>query len=102
MELPPALRYMRPITFGLWLAVFAVHVYAAATSSAGFSWLVLLMTTLLFAGVHAQFWLEESEQGRKVREGFERMRGQIYEDDASQQPSLCVSTAPASKFLQVF
>lgn len=87
VELPPILRYMRPITFGLWLFVFAIEVHSAATTSAGINWAFLIMTTLLFAGVHAQFWLDESDQGRRAREGFERMRGQIYEDDDTGLPN---------------
>ena len=86
VEMPPLLRHVRPITFGLWLIVFAIQIHAA-TTTAGMNWIILLMSTALFAGVHIQFWLEESDQGRRVREGFERMRGQIYEDDETGLPN---------------
>lgn len=78
---------MRPVTFALWLVVFAIQVHAAATTSTGINWILLTMTTMLFAGVHAQFWLDESDQGRRAREGFEKMRGQIYEDDDTGLPN---------------
>ena len=78
---------MRPITFALWLGVFGIQLQGAATGSGGIGWLTLAMTTVLFAGVHAQFWLDESEQGRRVHDGFERMRGQIYEDDETGLPN---------------
>ncbi len=87
VALPPILRFMRPVTFGLWLVVFAIQMHSAATTSEGINWVLLVLTTLLFAGVHAQFWLDESDQGRRAREGFERMRGQIYEDDDTGLPN---------------
>jgi GGDEF domain-containing protein len=87
VSLPPLIRFMRPVTFGLWLAVFGLQMYGVASGSAGINWLVLTMSTALFAGVHTQFWLDESEQGRRIRDGFERMRGQIYEDEETGMPN---------------
>jgi PleD family two-component response regulator len=43
--------------------------------------------TLLFVGVHAQFWYEESEQGQRFRRTIERMRGRIYEDEVTGLPN---------------
>ena len=56
-------------------------------SGGGSNFLVIGLSTLLFAGVHVQFWYEESEQGRRFHRALDRMRGRIYEDDATGLPN---------------
>ncbi len=80
---PTVMRFLRPATFGLWLIIFSVQLTAIVTTGAGGNWLVLLLSTALFAGVHIQFWYEESDRGRRVHHAIERMRGRLYEDEAT-------------------
>jgi GGDEF domain-containing protein len=51
------------------------------------SWLVALLSAVLFVAVHFQFWYEESEQGRRLHHAIERMRGRIYEDNSTGLPN---------------
>lgn len=87
VELPAFLRFMRPVTFGLWILIFAVQVQQVSASQSEANWFVLFLSTLLFGGVHVQFWYEESEQGRRFHRTLDRMRGQIYEDDSTGLPN---------------
>lgn len=87
VETSPLLRFLRPATFALWFIVFALELIGVVTTGEMGSWLVLVLSTALLAGVHVQFWYEESEQGRKVHHALERMRGRMYEDDATGLPN---------------
>ena len=87
VELPALLRFMRPVTFGLWVLIFTIQVQQAVSTHSEMNWLVLLLSTVLFGGVHIQFWYEESEQGRRFHRTLDRMRGQIYEDDTTGLPN---------------
>ncbi len=83
VQTPTVMRFLRPATFSLWLIIFSVQLTAIVTTGASGNWLVLLLSTALFAGVHIQFWYEESDQGRRVHHTIERMRGRLYEDEAT-------------------
>lgn len=87
VETPPIMRLMRPATFVVWVVVFCVEAQAIVAAQAGANMLVLALSTILFVGVHVQFWYEESEQGRRFHRGVERMRGRIYEDDDTGLPN---------------
>lgn len=87
VESPPLLRIMRPLSFALWLVIFCAQAVTVATTGESASWLLLALSTLLFAGVHAQYWYEDSEQGRRFHHAVERMRGRIYEDDQTGLPN---------------
>jgi GGDEF domain-containing protein len=87
VETPPIMRLLRPATFLIWLLVFCVEAQTVISAHGGANILVLVLSTLLFAGVHLQFWYEESEQGRRFHHSVERMRGRIYEDDATGLPN---------------
>jgi GGDEF domain-containing protein len=87
VEKPSALRILRPATFALWLLIFCVEAVNLVTAGGSAHWLVLGLSTLLFAGVHVQFWYEESEQGRRFHRTIERMRGRIYEDELTGLPN---------------
>ncbi len=88
VEIPPALRILRPATFALWLLIFCIEaVNLVVTSGGNAHWLILALSTLLFVGVHVQFWYEESEQGRRFHRTIERMRGRIYEDELTGLPN---------------
>lgn len=87
VEKPSALRILRPVTFALWLLVFCIEGMNLVTAGGNAHWLVLGLSTLLFAGVHVQFWYEESEQGRRFHRTIERMRGRIYEDELTGLPN---------------
>lgn len=87
VETPPLLRVMRPATFALWFILFTVQAIAVVGVGEGGNWVLLLLSTSLFAGVHVQFWYEESEQGRRVHRALERMRGTVYEDEATGLPN---------------
>ncbi len=84
---PPIFRIMRPLSFGLWLVIFCVQVQAVVSGGESVSWLLLGLSTALFAGVHLQYWYEDSEQGRRFHHAVERMRGRIYEDDQTGLPN---------------
>src|SRR5690606_32447972 len=83
VETPALLRMLRPLTLGLWLMIFCVEAMNVITTGSGMHWLVVSLSTLLFGGVHIQFWYEESEQGRRFHRTIERMRGRIYEDEVT-------------------
>lgn len=87
VELPPFVRLMRPVVFGLWLVIFGVQAHQVITGAEEVNWVILVLATALFAGVHLQFWYEESEQGRRLHRALEQMRGHIYEDDNTGLPN---------------
>ncbi|MCC7363408.1 MAG: diguanylate cyclase [Dehalococcoidia bacterium] len=87
VEAPPIMRVIRPATFALWIVLFSAQAVTIVTTGEGGSWLVVLLSTALFAGVHVQFWYEESDQGQKVHRGIERMRGRMYEDESTGLPN---------------
>lgn len=87
VETPPILRILRPGTFALWFIIFCAQLLATVTAGQGLNWVVLVLSTALFAGVHVQFWYEESEQGRRFHHAIERMRGRIYEDESTGLPN---------------
>lgn len=86
VETPMILRILRPATFALWFIIFCAQAITVASGEEA-HWLVLGLSTALFIGVHVQFWYEESEQGRRVHHALERMRGRMYEDDATGLPN---------------
>ncbi len=87
VETPPLLRALRPGTFALWFVLFVVQAMVIVSGGEGTNWVVLIMSTILFACVHVQFWYEESEQGRRFHRAVERMRGRVYEDDTTGLPN---------------
>ena len=87
VETPPIMRLMRPATLVVWLVIFCIEAQAIVAARAGANVLVLALSTVLFVGVHVQFWYEESEQGRRFHRTVERMRGRIYEDDDTGMPN---------------
>lgn len=87
VETPPLLRVLRPASFALLFIIFCAQVVAMATTGDLTGWPVLLLSTLLFAGVHLQFWYEESEQGRRFHHSLERLRGRQYEDEFTGLPN---------------
>lgn len=87
VEAPALMRILRPTTLALWLMIFCVEAMNVMTAGGSAHWLVLGMSTVLFVGVHIQFWYEESEQGRRFHRTIDRMRGRIYEDDVTGLPN---------------
>jgi len=87
VQAAPLIRALRPATFALWFVIISVQVVALVATGERSNLLVTLVSTALFAAVHIQFWWEESEQGRRVARSVERMRGRIYEDDATGLPN---------------
>ena len=87
VETPPLLRFIRPTALAVWVLVFCVQALTLVSTGSGANWMVIVLSTALFAGVHAQFWYEESEQGRRFHRTMERMRGRIYEDDDTGLPN---------------
>lgn len=87
VETSPILRFIRPTALVVWVLVFCVQAQTLVSTGSGANWMVMLLSTLLFAGVHVQFWYEESEQGRRFHRTMERMRGRIYEDDDTGLPN---------------
>lgn len=87
VETAPLLRFLRPASFALWFLVFSVQIVMLVSDSSQSLWLALVLSTALFAGVHIQFWYEESEQGRRLHYLLERMRGRIYEDELTGLPN---------------
>jgi len=81
------LRMMRPATFALWLIIFCVEVQTIVSTGSQVNYIVVALSTALFAGVHVQFWYEESEQGRRFHRALDRMRGRIYEDESTGLPN---------------
>ncbi|MEP6871242.1 MAG: GGDEF domain-containing protein [Anaerolineaceae bacterium] len=87
VETSPILRIIRPTALAVWVLVFCVQAQTVVTTGSSRNWMVMVLSTALFAGVHAQFWYEESEQGRRFHRAMERMRGRIYEDDDTGLPN---------------
>ena len=87
VEAAPIIKVMRPATFALFFIMAAAQAISIVTTGEGGSWLILVLSTGLFAAVHLQFWFEESEQGRKVQVALDRVRGKIYEDDSTGLPN---------------
>jgi GGDEF domain-containing protein len=87
VETPLLVRLLRPASFAVWLLVFCVQAQTVIARGGGTNWFVLGFTTLLFAGVHLQFWYEESEQGRRFHRALDRLRGRIYEDEVTSLPN---------------
>ena len=48
-------RMIRPVTFALWIIIFCVEALTIVSGN-GSNFLVIGLSTLLFAGVHVQFW----------------------------------------------
>ena len=65
VETSPILRFIRPTALVVWVLVFCVQAQTLVSTGSGANWMVMLLSTLLFAAVHVQFWYEESEQGRR-------------------------------------
>lgn len=84
---PPILRVLRPATFAIWFIIFVASLQTVVVTGDISNILVLILATFLFAGVHVQFWYEESDRGRRVHHAIERMRGRIYEDDLTSLPN---------------
>lgn len=87
VETPTIMRLLRPATFVVWLLVFCFEAQSVISNHGTGNFLVPLLSTALFAAVHTQMWYEESEQGRRFHRTVERMRGRIYEDDATNLPN---------------
>lgn len=87
VETPPLLRLLRPASFGLWFIIFVAQAISFVATGEGVSIFIVLFATLLFVGVHIQFWYEESERGRRVHHSIERFRGRIYEDEDTGLPN---------------
>ena len=83
----PYVRAMRPATFALWVILTIAETASILIHGQGGAWLILVLSTLLFIGVHLQFWYEESERGRHVHQALDRIRGRIYEDDTTGLPN---------------
>jgi GGDEF domain-containing protein len=81
------LKLMRPVSLSLWLVIFAFEAQTVVASGGRGNFLVLGLSTALFAGIHAQFWYEQSEQGRRFHRALDRMRGRIYEDEMTGLPN---------------
>jgi GGDEF domain-containing protein len=71
----------------MWVVLTVAEVVAIASNGEGGAWLLVGLSTLLFAGVHLQFWYEESERGRHFAHTVDRIRGRIYEDDTTGLPN---------------
>ncbi|HEX6030375.1 MAG TPA: GGDEF domain-containing protein [Tepidiformaceae bacterium] len=87
VETPPILKILRPASLAMWLIIFCAEAMTVVTAGGSTHWLLLGLSTALFGGVHIQFWYEESEQGRRFHRTIERMRGRIYEDEATGLPN---------------
>jgi GGDEF domain-containing protein len=87
VETPVLLRWLRPLTLGLWVIAFCGELLTIVTTGEISSWFVLAFITVLFAAVHLQFWYEESEQGQRFQRTVARMRGRMYEDEATGLPN---------------
>lgn len=87
VESPLLLRMLRPLTFALWLIIFCVEAQTVVSTGGNSSLLIIVLSTMLFAGIHAQFWYEQSEQGRRFHRALDRMRGRIYEDESTGLPN---------------
>lgn len=87
VETPHILRVLRPATFALFFTIFVIEAVTIVNTGEALNWLIAILSTVLFVGVHVQFWYEESEQGRRLHHAIERMRGRIYEDDSTGLPN---------------
>jgi GGDEF domain-containing protein len=87
VETPVIMRLLRPATLGLWLIVFVTEVQTVVSTGEHTNWLLLMLSTAVFVAAHIQFWYEESEQGSRFHNLVERMRGRIYEDEATSLPN---------------
>ena len=81
------MKLMRPVSLALWLVIFAFELQKVISTGGRGNLLILGISTLLFGGIHAQFWYEQSEQGRRFHRALDRMRGRIYEDDLTGLPN---------------
>jgi len=81
------MRLLRPLSLGLWLIIFFVEAQTIISTGSRGNLLIPLLATGLFAAAHAQFWYEESEQGRRFHNTIDRMRGRIYEDEKAGLPN---------------
>ncbi|MGE0600176.1 MAG: GGDEF domain-containing protein [Dehalococcoidia bacterium] len=81
------LRMLRPASLALWVVIFAFEAQTVISHGGGGNLLVILLSTALFAGIHAQFWYEQSEQGRRFHRALDKMRGRIYEDETTGLPN---------------
>lgn len=87
VESPLLLRLLRPLTFTLWLIIFCVEAQTIISTGGHANFLIIGLATALFAGIHVQFWYEQSEQGRRFHRALDRMRGRIYEDENTGLPN---------------
>ena len=87
VESPLLLRMLRPLTFTLWLIIFCIEAQTVISTGGNGNLLIILLSTGLFAAIHAQFWYEQSEQGRRFHRALDRMRGRIYEDESTGLPN---------------
>lgn len=87
VETPPILRLIRPATFVIWLVIFCVELQTVVSTGASANFLVVGLSTALFAGIQLQFWYEESEQGQRFGRAVQRMRGRVYEDEKTGLPN---------------
>lgn len=83
----PLIKAMRPATFAMWIILTIAQGFAILGGGENDIWLTLFLTTLLFIGVHVQFWYEESDQGQRLKKAVDRMRGSIYEDELTGLPN---------------
>jgi GGDEF domain-containing protein len=84
---PTLVRFLRPISFAVWLMVvcaMAITIIATGDASA---WPIVAITTIPFLALHIQFWYEETEQGRRFHYVVDRMRGRMYEDEQTGLPN---------------
>ena len=47
---------MRPVSLALWLVIFAFEAQTVISTGGRGNLLGILLSTALFAGIHAQFW----------------------------------------------
>jgi len=83
----PLMRLLRPLSLGLWLIIFFVEAQTIISTGSNGNVLIPILATALFAAAHAQFWYEESEQGRRFHNTIDRMRGRTYEDENTGMPN---------------
>jgi GGDEF domain-containing protein len=84
---PAVLRVLRPASFALWFMLFVAQLVTTISTGELGNWFLIAISTLLFGGVHLQFWYEESDHGRKFHHALERMRGRMYEDEDTGLPN---------------
>jgi len=87
VETPAVLRVLRPVTLALWLVVFSIEAEMLIVTGSPRQLIAVALATGLFVVAHVQFWYEESAQGRRFHQTFEKMRGRIYEDDETGLPN---------------